>query len=48
MEQKKNNTNASIYKSETDSQTWKTDLQLPKGEGSGGRVNTAMKEKASE
>ena len=36
---KKKNTNASIYKSETDSQTWKRNLQLPKGEGSGGRVN---------
>ena len=32
----KNNTNESIYKTETDSQTQKTDLQLPKekrGEG---------------
>ena len=39
VEPKKKNTNASIYKSETDSQTWKTNLQLPKGEGSGRRVN---------
>ena len=32
----KNNTNESIYKTETDSQTQKTNLWLPKGKGGGG------------
>ena len=31
----KNNTNECIYKTETDSQTQKTDLWLPKGRGRG-------------
>ena len=31
----KNNTNESIYKIETDSQTLKTNLWLPKGKGGG-------------
>ena len=31
----KNNTNESIYKTETDSQTQKTNLWLPKGKGFG-------------
>ena len=38
----KNNTNESIYKTETDSQTWKASLWLPKGKGGGrgvGRIN---------
>ena len=34
----KNGTNELIYKIETDSQTLKTDLWLPKGKG-GGRIN---------
>ena len=34
----KNGTNELIYKIETDSQTLKTDLWLPKGKG-GGRMN---------
>ena len=29
----KNNTNELVYKTETDSQTWKTNLWLPKGKG---------------
>ena len=29
----KNDTNELIYKTETDSQTWKTNLWLPKGKG---------------
>ena len=29
----KNNTNESIYKTETDSQTWETNLRLPEGRG---------------
>ena len=33
----KYDTNGLIYKTETDSQTWKTNLQLPKGEGNRGR-----------
>ena len=33
MRNPKNNTNESTYK--TDSQTWKTNLQLPKGKGGG-------------
>ena len=37
VESKKNNTNESISKTETDSQTWKTNLWLPRGkEGAGG------------
>ena len=32
----KNNTNELIYKTEIDSQTQKTNLQLPKGKGGGG------------
>ena len=32
----KNNTNESIYKTERDSQTWKTTLWLPKGKGGQG------------
>ena len=32
----KNNTNESMYKTETDSQTQKTSLWLPKGKGIGG------------
>ena len=31
----KNNTNEFIYKPETDSQTWKTNLWLPKGKARG-------------
>ena len=31
MKSLKNDTNKLIYKIETDSQTWKTNLQLPKG-----------------
>ena len=31
----KNNTNESIYKTEADSQTQKTNLWLPKGKGGG-------------
>ena len=34
----KNNTNELIYKTETDSQTSKINLWLPKGKG-GGRIN---------
>ena len=34
---KKNDTNKSIYKIETDSQTQKTNLWLPMGKGRGGR-----------
>ena len=34
----KNSTNELIYKTETDSQTLKTNLRLPKGKG-GGRIN---------
>ena len=35
----KNNTNESIYKIETDSQTQKTKLRLPKGKGGWGEIN---------
>ena len=35
---KKNNTNELIYKTETDSQTSKTNLWLPKGKRGGGGV----------
>ena len=35
----KYDTNELIYKTETDSQTWKTKLWLPKGKGSGGGIN---------
>ena len=35
----KNNTNESIYKTETDSQTQKTNLWLPKGKVWGGWIN---------
>ena len=35
MQNLKNDTNALIYKKETDSQTQKTNLWLPKGKGSG-------------
>ena len=31
----KNDTNALIYETETDSQTWKTNLQLPNGKCGG-------------
>ena len=34
---KKNGTNELIYKTETDPQTLKTNLRLPKGKGGGGR-----------
>ena len=34
----KNNTNESIYKTETDSQTQKTNLWLPKGKGGRGNL----------
>ena len=34
----KNNPNESIYKTETDSQTWKINLWLPKGRGKGGEA----------
>ena len=34
----KNSTNELIYKSETDSQTQKTNLWLPKGKGAGGGI----------
>ena len=33
---KKSNNNELIYKTETDSQTWKTNLGLPKGKVGGG------------
>ena len=32
----KSNTHESLYKIETDPQTWKTTLWLPKGKGMGG------------
>ena len=32
----KYNTNEHIYETETDSQTWRTDLWLPRGRGEGG------------
>ena len=35
VESKKNDRNELIYKIETDSQTWKTNLCLPKGKGGG-------------
>ena len=35
----KNNTNELIYKTETDSQRWKTNLWLPKGKGGEGWIN---------
>ena len=35
----KNNTNEYIYKTETDSQTYKTNLWLSKGKGGGRRIN---------
>ena len=35
----KNNTNKSIYKTETDAQTYKTHLCLPKGRGKEGGTN---------
>ena len=31
----KSGTNESIYRAETDSQIWRTDLWLPRGEGEG-------------
>ena len=34
----KYDTNELIYKTETDSQTWKTKLWLPKGKGSGDKL----------
>ena len=34
----KNNTNESIYKTETNSKTWKTNLWLPNRKGSGGSM----------
>ena len=33
---KRNDTNELTYKTETDSQTWRTDFWLPKGKGVGG------------
>ena len=36
VKSKKNDTNELIYKTETDAQTQKTDLLLPKGKGGGG------------
>ena len=39
MELKKNDTNEHIYKMETDSQTQKTNLWLPKEEGRGGGIH---------
>ena len=36
MESKKNDTNELIYRTETDSQTSKTNLRLPKGKGGEG------------
>ena len=36
---KKNDKNELIYKTETDSQTSKTNLWLPKGKGGGGGIN---------
>ena len=36
----KYDTNELIYKIETDSQTWKTNLYLPKGKG--GRINRSL------
>ena len=38
----KNNTNDSIYKTETDSQTQKTNLRLLKGRGREGGTNRSM------
>ena len=35
----KNNTKELIYKTEADSQTWKTDLWLPKGKTGRGGIN---------
>ena len=35
----KYDTNELIYKTETDSQTQRTDLLLPQGKGGGGRIN---------
>jgi len=35
----KNDTNEFTYKTETDSQTSKANLQLPKGKGMGGGIN---------
>ena len=35
---KENDTNELIYKAETDSQTWKTNLWLPKGKGRGDKL----------
>ena len=35
MQNLKYDTNELIYKTETDSQTWKTNLWLPKGKGNG-------------
>ena len=36
VESLKNDTNELIYKTEIDSQTWRTNLQLPKGKEGGG------------
>ena len=38
----KNNPNESIYKTETDSQTWKINLWLPKGKGGWGGINEEL------
>ena len=35
----KNDTNEFIHKTETDLQTWKTNLWLPQGKGRGGGIN---------
>ena len=35
---KENDTNELIYKTETDSRTWKTNLWLPRGEGRGDKL----------
>ena len=37
MWNQKNDTSESIYKTESESQTYKTNLWLPKGKGKGGR-----------
>ena len=41
-----NNADELIYKTETDSQTWKTSLWLPKGKGGRRYVNCLEKQKA--
>ena len=42
MQNLKYDTNALIYKTETDSQTQKTNLWLQKGKGGGGEINQSL------